>query len=85
MGITPYSFTDVFLQQSCAPSHEQPKSDFSALLPPTYMPPESAFVMDATFAYVTMGVMVVTMAFGNMIILNYVSGDYPFFHSNVVL
>ena len=55
------------------------------MLPPTYMPPESAFVMDATFAYVTMGVMVVTMAFGNMIILNYVSGDYPFFHSNVVL
>ena len=78
MGVTPYSFYDIFLHQSSAKSiyRKVPIMDDAIPLPPTYLPPESAFVMDATFAYVTMGVVVVTMAFGNMIILNYVISSY---------
>ena len=43
-------------------------------LPPTYIPPESTIQdLDATFFYVIGGMTILAMAFGNLIILNFVS------------
>ena len=46
-------------------------------LPPTYVPPESTQAMDATFYYVVGGMTLLAAAFGNLIILNFVS-LFPF-------
>ena len=42
-------------------------------LPPTYIPPESTQAMDATFYYIVGGMTLLAAAFGNIIILNFVS------------
>ena len=43
-------------------------------LPPTYIPPEAAIQdLDATFLYVIAGMTILAMAFGNLIIWNFVS------------
>ena len=59
-------------------------------LPPTYIPPESTIQdLDATFFYVIGGMTILAMAFGNLIMLNFVSrytSDIIFdFHDTVVL
>ena len=59
-------------------------------LPPTYIPPESTIQdLDATFFYVIGGMTILAMAFGNLIILNFVSrytSDIIFnFHDTVVI
>ena len=45
-------------------------------LPPTYIPPEAAIQdLDATFLYVIAGMTILAMAFGNLIIWNFVSNN----------
>merc|ERR1711953_420952 len=79
LGVSPYSFLEVFLRQSPAlvkkswisPATGQSSSD-EISLPPTYMPPESpTSTMDATFYYVIGGMTLMAAAFGNLIILNF--------------
>jgi len=79
LGVSPYSFLEVFLHQSPAlvkkswisPATGQSSSD-EISLPPTYMPPESTTTtMDATFYYVIGGMTLMAAAFGNLIILNF--------------
>ena len=78
MGMSPYSFMDVFLHQSPAMLVKVSKLGVAAAgeisLPPTYVPPESTTpAMDATFYYVVGGMTLMAAAFGNLIILNFVS------------
>ena len=74
--MSPYSFLEVFLHQSPAlvkKSWTSPATaDVEISLPPTYMPPESTQVVDATFYYVIGGMTLMAAAFGNLIILNFV-------------
>lgn len=75
LGVSPYSFLEVFLHQSPAlvkKSWTSPATaDVEISLPPTYMPPESTQVVDATFYYVVGGMTLMAAAFGNLIILNF--------------
>ena len=76
MGVSPYSFfLDVFLHQSPAMlvKLKLVASAGEISLPPTYVPPETTPAIDATFYYVIGGMTLMAAAFGNLIILNFVS------------
>ena len=72
MGVTPNTFLNILLQ-----TNSKEKSSLLTMdempLPPTYMPPESTPAQDATFYYIVGGMTLLMAAFGNFIVLNFVS------------
>ena len=77
MGVTPNTFLNILLQ-----TNSKEKSSLLTMdempLPPTYIPPESTQAMDATFYYIVGGMTLLAAAFGNIIVLNFVSCLLPF-------
>jgi len=71
---TPNTFLDIILRQSSKSPSSPFMMDSHIPLPPTYIPPEAAIQdLDATFLYVIAGMTILAMAFGNLIIWNFVS------------
>ncbi len=74
--MTANTFLNILLQQTSKDEESLTMMD-EIPLPPTYVPPESTQAMDATFYYVVGGMTLLAAAFGNLIILNFVS-LFPF-------
>jgi hypothetical protein len=71
MGVTPNHYNLLDVLQSSSSSAENMMMD-EIPLPPTYLPPETQ-AMDATLYYVVAGMSMVAAAFGNLILVNFVS------------